>query len=468
MSAVAVIHSLRADSRSTTVQNVLAHSRYLPVSEVTYINCFGIIPKEAHFDAVILTYDFLWLRTWPIWNILVERIRPLLESASIRVAMPQDDYLHCDRLDSFICQNGISHVYTPITNDLEVLYPRASAKPIVFAHALTGYVDESQFERVRQYSRPFSDREWDLGQRIRLLDPQLGSAARRKGEIAVAFSQHAFRAGFICNVSTNPNDVFLGDDWYRFLGNTRFTVGAKGGASATDPKGRMTDQVRRMRLREPEISGESIQKKLRKGRSRPGNFTAISPRIFESAAMGTCQILRHDEYFDGFEPWEHYVPIDDNMSENSAVFDVMRDHEHASAIVSASQDFLLSSNKFTYRKFLRELASDLGITCTDSETRVMDSSHVLESAVGPQGQYLSQLQSYLISCLAKGYLTNLNHQIDSRLFSRFVSQSENWAEHIADCPESLLRWIDEFREGHLILESLVVPWRTASSFFFET
>jgi len=464
MSTVVIVHGLRSDSRPTTVQNVLSYSRYLPVQNIIYVNCFGIIPDITRIDAVILTYDFLWLRTWPIWNVLVNRVRALIESAAIRVAMPQDDYLHCAKLDAFVCEHKITHVYSPITHDLELLYPRAVSKSVKFAEALTGYIDEVEYSRVRQYSQPFADREWDLRQRIRLLDPQLGLAAMRKGQVAVKFSSAAKEAGFACDVSTDPKDVQLGDDWYKFLGNTRFIVGAKGGVSATDPKGRLTDQVRRLRLRNPDIDAQRIQRKLRSRGTSIGNFSAISPRLFESAVMGACQILRTDDYVDGFEPWVHYVPVGDDLSGVSAVFDLMRDHERASAIVVASQALLLTNVAYTYRGFLARFAHDLGIMVVESPRSVTDSSSELDRGLGSGGVHLKSLQTFLTTSIAQGRLRRVERKIGAIQDPSSMPQGGKWEQLVATSPEVLKKWVHEYCEGRLILESLVIPWRTATSF----
>lgn len=465
MSSVAIIHSLRHDSRSTTVQNVLSFSRYLPADSIHNVNAFGLIPEKTQFDAVILTYDFLWLRTWPIWSTLTNRIADIIHAASVRVAMPQDDYVCCDILDQFLCDYSITHVYTPILHDLGVLYPKATAKGVHFETALTGYVDEHTFARVQSFSRAFPDRAWDLGQRVRLLEPHLGSEATAKGQIALNFVREANAAGFKCNVSTKPEDVLLGDDWYRFLGDSRFTVGALGGASLADPKGRLTDHVRRMRVRHPEISNDEISQKLNLSSGRKGNFTAVSPRLFESAAMGVCQILQPGQYLDGFEPWVHYVPLDKFMTGSKRVFEVMRDHGHAQQIVDASRSFLIDSEKFTYRYFLLRLAKEIGLRRSKTETLVSDSSVMLDPAAAPNGQNLKSLQKTLRSYALKGKLRRLERDLSSE---RAVHVSNACTKDHFPNSLALLPWIREFRNGRLLVESLSVPWRSASSYLTET
>lgn len=458
-----VVHGLRHDARSTTIQNVLAISRHLSVDEILNVNVFGLVSSPIHADVAIFTYDFLWLRTWPIWRELVRRIRPVVESARIRIAMPQDDYSCCDILDQFMCDWGVTHVYSPITRDLNVLYPRATAKSVRFGEALTGYVDEAEFERVSRLARPFAQREIDVGQRVRLLSPHLGEQATTKGVWAIGFAKVAQESGFRCDVSSRTEDTLLGDDWYRFLGNTKFTVGAKGGASLADPKGRLADQVRRMRVRSPQIQDDEIRRRLKTYRGKVGDFSAISPRMFEAAAMGTCQILRRDDYLEGFEPWKHYVPVDDVSQLDERVLAVMRDKDRAAEIVQSSQDLLIKSGNYTYRRFFERVADDVGLL-TRCTPQVTDSSAELDDAIGINGEALPWLQSYLARAIASRSLREAERHLSSGRFLVLNDSDKQWHSHIEANRHSVLRWIESIRSKQLIVESVAIPWRSVTSY----
>jgi len=464
MTRVTVVHGLRADARPTTVQNVVAVSRYFSVNEVFNINVFGLVPEPVHSEAVILTYDFLALRNWPIWKILINRVRPMIESADVRIAMPQDDYSNCEILDKFICDFQITHVYSPIKDDLHILYPRASVRCLSFSEALTGYVDELEFERVSKFAKDYSQRELDLGQRVRSLPAHLGVRASDKGIAAVAFAKLAEERGFRCDVSARNEDVLLGDDWYRFLGNTRFTVGAKGGASLADPRGRLADQVRRMRVRQPNIQDDEIRSRLKMQRGRPGNFAAISPGIFEAAAMGVCQILKRDNYLEGFEPWKHYVPLDSVARLDDAVVNVMRDHERATDIVRSSQEFLIRSGSYTYKSFLQRVADDVGLITTMSVPQVSDSSSELDAAIGANGVALRCVQLYLARAFASGALRRVEKSLNSGKFLVLHESDKEWATHAETNLQSLLLWVEALRSKRLIVESVAIPWRSVSSY----
>jgi hypothetical protein len=238
---IVVLHGLRDDSRQTTINHALCFERHLQNVEMVYINVFGIIPPNIRADVVIVTYEFAALRNLPIWKILVKRIQALLAQAKCRILMPQDDYSRSDVLDEFVVNHAFNYVFTPITRDLDILYPQSTAAGVQFREAYTGYFEKTEWLRISAFAKPFHERTIDVGQRVRHLPPQLGEKAGIKGRLAIEFSELAMTRGFKCDVSTKSEDVFLGDEWWRFLGNIKFTVSRRGGASMTDPTGRLAD-----------------------------------------------------------------------------------------------------------------------------------------------------------------------------------------------------------------------------------
>lgn len=467
VSHLVVVHALRADSRPTTVQNVLAYARYLRPSQITYINAFGLIPEIKAADAIIFTYDFLWLRTWPIWKTLTNRLRSISRATPIRIAMPQDDYVHSRRLDEFVCDFRITHVYTPITADLRILYPRARDEAVVFQEALTGYVDEVELARVSAFALPYEKRDIDIGQRIRLLPTQLGPEASRKGQLALRFASAAQDYGFRCDVSVKDNDVLLGDDWYRFLGNIRFTVGAKGGATLADVDGRLWDQARRQRLRNPTLADGTIQKSPRIRNGKAGNFTAISPRMFESAALNVCQILNKDTYFPGFKPWVHYLPIDFESNNYQSVFAAMRDKSRVKEVIGMAREFLIERGNYSYSRFLAKLSRDIGLQTSFARTSITDTSEILDRVTGENAMNLQDVQEFLAQAIRRGLLKDVARELTSGTFGAVHKLKNTRSQVWLSDKESLLAWVDGLRSKRLLLESVVVPWRSATSFLSQ-
>jgi len=458
---ITVLHALRFDSRATTSHHALCFGRYSEGNRVEYVNVFGLIPTQLDSDVVVLTYELLGLRNLPFWSSLVKRMSPILRQSKYRVAMPQDDYSRCAVLDGFISDFDINAVFSPITRDLHLLYPNSVTAGVHFEEAMTGYFDPQIRDQYGHFAKPFKDRTIDLGQRVRHLPPQLGLEAGKKGELAIRFADEARNRGLTCDVSTNPAEVFLGDGWFKFLGNCRFTVSRRGGASIADPKGRLADRVRRFQLRHPNASMGEIAKKVSFRGGKQGDFSAISPRLFESAALGVCQILEPDEYVEGLDPWKHYIPLKQDFSNIDEVFRVMQDTDRCEAIALASQIPLLGNPKNTYKSLVERVLIAGSAQDSSSEfSHFSDSSNDLGLTVSDDDT-LKWIQSYVARTFVKRKTAQATRFLSSGSFLK-LDESDTamaeWAERNAD---TLIRWMEAFESRQLIVESLMVPWTIA-------
>jgi hypothetical protein len=284
----------------------------------------------------------------------------------------------------------------------------------------------------------FHRRPIDVGQRVRHLPPQLGPTAQKKGEIAIKFAEAAQEQGFLCDVSTKDSDVLIGDDWWKFLGNTKFTVGRLGGASIVDTHGNLARKVNQLQLRNPKISFEDIAQKLHTDRLSQGDFSAISPRLFECAAMGVCQILEKDNYFENFEPWVDYLPLDSNLSNLSEIFSAMRDVDQCREVASHANATLIQSGAYSYSEFVRRLVKTTLNVNLDAN---------LSSSISDNDEELfSGLEFSAIESVKKS-----------------VRQSITWKKNSGLNEHSAIEngWIEAFGKKHLIVESLILPWCSA-------
>jgi hypothetical protein len=69
----------------------------------------------------------------------------------------------------------------------------------------------------------------------------------------------------------------------------------KGGASLHDPRGLIHTKVQSYLARHPDATFDEIERKSFIGKDNKHELTAISPRLFESALAGTCQILQCED-----------------------------------------------------------------------------------------------------------------------------------------------------------------------------
>jgi hypothetical protein len=354
---VLVIHALRPTSRQTTIDHLLSFREHLPNADVQYLHFQQPLPKnlgELSPDLLIVNYDYLNYRFSPLWPFIKRRHKDIAERSGKVVAIAQDDFWANKLLDDWCMDWDVDRILTPIDNDREVLYPK-SIKSKEFRTGLTGYVKSGPVP----LTKPLSERTIDLGQRVRDMPPHLGRLAQAKARQAVVMAEAARLAGFVVDVSTRVEDSFIGTAWFDFLSSCKFTVGMKGGASLHDPRGLIHTKVQSYRVRHPEATFDEIEQHCFKGKDMKHEFTAISPRLFESAMAGTCQILQREDYLGVLEPWRDYLPLEADYSNMDKVLEAMTDLDRCQQIVENAKIALVDSKFFDYSRLVEAATEDL-------------------------------------------------------------------------------------------------------------
>jgi len=354
---VLIIHALRPTSRQTTIDHLLAFREHLPNADVQYLHFAQPLPKgmldQVEPDLLIVNYDYLNYRFTPLWPYIKNRHRNLARQSRKVIAIAQDDFWAHRLLDNWCMSWKVDRVLTPIDNDLHILYPR-TIKRAEFRTVLTGYAPTSV-----EPSDPLAARPIDLGQRVRAMPAHLGAYAQEKAHQTIEFSRYTREAGFAVDVSTRVEDGIVGAEWSKFLRSCKFTVGMKGGASIADPYGLLYTRVEARRHRH--ISSYVTPDSVRFLRRRDGKhrFSAISPRLFEAAAAGTCQILRPDDYLGALEPWVHYLPLNHDFSNVHDVIRRMRDLDACQQVATNLRERVIDSGEFGYQKLVTAACGDL-------------------------------------------------------------------------------------------------------------
>jgi len=149
----------------------------------------------------------------------------------------------------------------------------------------------------------------------------------------------------------------------------------KGGASIADAYGLLYSRVeaRRHRVNARHLNTASFRSlRRRDGKHR---FSAVSPRLFEAAVAGTCQILRPDNYLEALEPWVHYIPLNPDLSSAETVLIAMRDLDRCQTIALRAQERLISSGEFGYSRLVETgtggLLTGAMSKCSDADWRLL-------------------------------------------------------------------------------------------------
>jgi len=363
---ILVLHALGdiARVRKTSIDHALCYRRYAPAHNYLYHDINMPVTEalcEIRFHAVILDTTALCIRYYrprELFEAGKERYRFLAQSDAVRVALPQDEYDHSDILDQWLDEYRIDVVYSVLWKYRHLLYSRTSRRAEILP-SLTGYVNDEDVTRVDSFSRPFHQREIDVGYRVRRLPAQFGSFGQQKGRLADMFGGAAVGRGLILDVSTRAEDVFVGDDWLRFLGNCRWTLGAESGSSLWDPDGTIADRVAAFVAEQPHATFEEIEAACFPGRDRQYVFSAISPRVFEAALAGCGQLLLEGEYLGVLRPGEHYLSLGEQGERIEDVFREMQDAAAAERMVRHCHQALIESSEFRYSQHVQRVITQI-------------------------------------------------------------------------------------------------------------
>ena len=113
---------------------------------------------------------------------------------------------------------------------------------------------------------------------------------------------------------SRPSDTLFGDEWFRALAASRWTLGVEGGASILDRDGGIREATERYVAEHPDASFDEIEAACFPGRDGELALFAISPRHLEACATRTGQILVEGDYSGVLEPGRHYLPVRPDLS----------------------------------------------------------------------------------------------------------------------------------------------------------
>jgi glycosyltransferase involved in cell wall biosynthesis len=314
--------------------------------------------RQERFDAIILDTTFLcWRWSNPrteYFDVLLRDYAFVADSDAVKIALPQDEYDHASLLDDWLTDWRVDLIYSVCYEHRDLLYPRAATRAEI-VEGMTGYIDDSDVAMMRRLARPFEQREIDVGYRAKSLPPYFGRFGRLKALIGERFYTCFAGTGLKLDISVDPQQALMGDAWLRFLGNCRFTLGCESGSSLLDPTGAFNRACRVHLARNPKASFEEVEAACFPGQDMRRIYSAISPRIFEAALAGTCQVLVPASYMGVLKPSEHYIAWDPGAGDPDTLHEELTDWPRAKARVEACGAALLSSERLNYRGFVADL-----------------------------------------------------------------------------------------------------------------
>jgi len=352
--------------RTTVADHLFAISRYGRCRTI-YLNvAVRSVPRwigRLGLDLIVFHTTLLSQR-WhePTFRGLSKRLASLRTSTAEKVAIPQDEFLRTRQLSEFISAFGIGHVLTCASEaDWDTIYQGVPRDRVSFQTVLTGYLDPKTLARIERLSaKGPRDRPMDVAYRAGRPEFWLGRHARLKASIADAFERAAPEFGLATDISTRESDTLVGDDWYRFLLQARWTIGVEGGASIVDTDGSLRDRTQQYVRRYPNASFEEVEAACFPGLEGSLGLMTLSPRHLEACATRTAQVLVEGEYNGILEPNVHYLPLKRDLSNLEDVCVRMRDETLRRGIVERAYEDVVASRAYEYQRFADLIVSLAG------------------------------------------------------------------------------------------------------------
>lgn len=335
--------------------------------------------RRLNFDVIAFhtSFDAMRRAEGTYFSRLLDRAAPLRSMSAVKIAFPQDECTHTDRLCEFVNTMGIDVVFSCADeSEWPVIYPTVDRSKTRFARVLTGCLDEPSLSRISKLAGEIRDRDIDIGHRV-AFRAEWGRFGSYKKVIGDAFRSQSVALGLKTDISERTEDFLLGDDWYRFLLRSKYTLGAESGGSLLDRDGSLATRCQRYCATRPGASFDEIERECFPGMDGTLNLRAIGARHLEACATRTCQVLVEGEYNGILRPWTHYIPVKPDMSNVADVLEIIRKDKLREELVEAAWTDIVASGKYTYPVFV---SSVLGEALKNHAARTDAQSAATEAA----------------------------------------------------------------------------------------
>ena len=302
------------------IDAIRRHSRH----EVTIVNPIrnrlGLLMRSLDYDAIIIHYSICIL----VRHYLPKRVaNVLIKFSGPKIQIIQDEYRWIDRMTQRMSELGISVVFSSLSpeNALRV-YRQDNVRDVMVVSGLPGYVPD-RMRRLR--SAPLSERRYDVVYRGRPLPVWLGRCSAEKVAIGDHAHRIAERHGLAVDCKMGEEERVYGTKWTELLMSGRCTLATEGGASVFDFDDSIENRAQEYQRTHPDCSGEELYTKIVEPYEGNVVHRTITPRVLEAILCRTALILYPGKYSGILQPWEHYIPLERDGSNDAEVASLVKD-----------------------------------------------------------------------------------------------------------------------------------------------
>jgi hypothetical protein len=291
--------------------------------------------RDIPFDAVIIMSTFMDKITGQGLDGTWTRQYDFLKShKAVKIVFPQDDYWLSEVRDQFYLDWNIAEVF-PISpaSAWPDLLPRYLSAGKKISQGYTTYVTDFMRRAGKTLCKHHDERQYDVVYRASQRPNYPNHLGYVKGVLGNRFLDAVGKDNKLAvNISVNPKDLIRGDDWLAFVASSRAVLGSNSGSSIRIRNHDTALAVKRLWAANPGMTISEMETRTIPEEDRRKFYTCISPRNVEAAMLETLQILVPGPYSNILEPYEHYVPIQEDCSNIDEVLAMLADHRRCETI----------------------------------------------------------------------------------------------------------------------------------------
>ena len=303
------------------------------------------------FDAVLIHYS---VRLSLDWFLAPDFARALNAYRGFKVLFIQDEYENTETARRWIEELKLDFVFTCVPEESrELVYPSHRFQGVRFEQNLTGYVPASLQGRTGYL--PLEEREVLIGYRGRPLAYWYGNLGQEKLRIGIDMRRICEERGLNVDIEWEEDKRIYGDDWYRWLGSCRATLGTESGANIFDWNGYLKADIEAALATRPGLTYEEAFEKYLEPHEGRVRMNQISPKIFEAVALRTALILFRGEYSGVVKPDVHYIPLEKDYSNVDEVLEKLTDDESIRSMTDRAYRDVIESGEWGYPRFVERV-----------------------------------------------------------------------------------------------------------------
>lgn len=306
------------------------------------------------FDAVGLHYS---VKSYNNYYLSAQLKKKLAAYTGIKFLFLQDEYQRVNQIQEFLAQTGFHVLFTLVNPQfLTAAYPSPKLTSLIKIPVLTGYASH---EMTTYISAPISERPIDVSYRARRCDFWLGRLAYEKQWIADEFIHRTEGRGLKLNISLEENDRIYDKAWLNLLGNSKAVLGTESGSSIWDFDRSVEKKTNHYLKKNRQANFESVYEHVLKEHDGKIVYSAVSPRVFEAAAMKTAMIMFPGYYSGVCEADKHYLVLEKDFSNLDSVLTKLNDTDFLQDLVDRTHEDLIVSGRFSQEVFAQKIAGVL-------------------------------------------------------------------------------------------------------------